>query len=513
MPRKKASKSATMSRKKASKSATMPRKKARIDKVVIRMYRMGTGDCSTVKFMKGSKVSFKMMIDCGCWSGEKAVLKPFLEELKKDVADHVNVLVVTHEHKDHVLGFEQCEDLFTDKVFRADQTWMAWTENDGDDTIEDWKRDYGQKKRSLAAAAMKLSKAVNTPEFKRQLAGTREEAGLHARRQGFADVLQGFATLHAGKFNAARKYVDGLAGMTVVKDKIAKDNISYFEPGEVIEGVLGLEGVRIFVLGPPTLYADVNIEEGPAGKAYEHNDELEDANAFAAALNAFDGPDSSKHLPFDQCYISNDPGDRASYFDASQEWRKIDYDWLFSAGSLALRMNSRTNNLSLVLAIEFVQTGKILLFPGDAEFGSWSSWHRIDWGKKVKDLTTEKLLNRVIFYKVAHHLSHHGTARSIGLDMMTSPDLVAMATLDYNVIPPGWKSTMPNVGISRDLLEKTNGGTIIMNTQGLLFVRMANKPLEPKIKQYRKRMIDDERKLFEQNLEESEHYISITLDV
>src|SRR5262249_22719924 len=102
----------------------------RIDRVVIRMYRIGTGDCFTAKFLKGDKVSFKMMIDCGCWSGTKDVLKPYLKELKKDVEDRVDVLVVTHEHKDHVLGFERGKDLFTDGDFRAERIWMAWTEKD-----------------------------------------------------------------------------------------------------------------------------------------------------------------------------------------------------------------------------------------------------------------------------------------------------------------------------------------------------------------------------------------------
>ncbi len=472
------------------------------------MYKMGTGDCFTVKFLKGGKVSFKMMIDCGCWSGTKESLKPFLEELKEDVEDKVDVLVVTHEHKDHVLGFERGKDLFTDGGFQVGRVWMAWTEKDCDDKIERWKKDYGDKKRSLAAAAKKLSEVVVRPDFKKQFTGSHEAAGLRTRRQGFAKVLTGFAELHATK-----EYAEALAGMAVVKDKIAGDNVSYFEPGKVIEDVPGLEGVRIFVLGPPTLYDDVKQEEGPAGQAYEHNDQLEDTDAFAAALNAFDGANVSRLLPFDDYYVSNNSSDQEAYNKPAEAWRRIDYDWLFSAGSLSLRMSSMTNNLSLVLAIEFIKSGKVLLFPGDAEFGSWQSWHRIDWETKVEKLTTEKLLNQVVFYKVAHHLSHHGTARSVGLDMMTHPDLVAMATLDYNVIPPGWKSTMPNVGIIKDLLKKTKGRTIIMNTDQLLFDRKDNTPLEPKINDYRKLMTAEEREAFKQSLVESEHYISLTLAV
>ena len=97
-------------------------------------------------------------------------------------------------------------------------------------------------------------------------------------------------------------------------------------------------------------------------------------------------------------------------------------------------------------------------------------------------------MNRVCFYKVAHHLSHNGTAKNIGLDMMTSSDLVAMATLDYNVISSGWKSTMPNRLIVKQLLEKTHGRTMIMNTDGLFFDLENQVPLAGKIDEYRQRI-------------------------
>lgn len=485
------------------------RANTKIDQVIINMYRMGTGDCFTLKFMKGKNVSFKMMIDCGCWNGTKARLTPYLKHLKSDLKDHVDVLVVTHEHKDHVLGFERGKDLFTDGKFKAGQIWMAWTEKDGDPKIERWKTEYGEKKKALAAAATTLRNAMASPAVKRQIAGSREEAALLARRLGFSKVLNGFADLHA-----TAGYAGGLAGMNVVKNDIANNNISYFEPGDLIEDTPGLEGVRIFVLGPPKLYEDVKQEKGPEGEAYEHNDQLEDTNAFAAALNAAVDPTVTTKPPFDESYVSYQSKHIHAYNQRSAAWRRIDYDWLFSAGSFALRMSSRTNNLSLVLAIEFVKSGKVLLFPGDAEFGSWQSWQKIKWNSKVPNLTTEKLLNRVVFYKVAHHLSHNGTARRTGLDMMTSPDLMAMATLDYDVIPDGWTSTMPNVAIIQDLLKQTQGRTMIMNTKDLLFDRKNSVKLEPKIKQYRKRMSAADQKKFKSALDtSSELYTGISIDV
>ena len=126
-------------------------------------------------------------------------------------------------------------------------------------------------------------------------------------------------------------------------------------------------------------------------------------------------------------------------------------------------MNSLTNNLSLVLAIQFEESGKVMLFPGDAELGSWESWHDIEWNDSLpgEDVATEELLNNTVFYKVAHHVSHNGTAQSIGLEMMEHPDLIAMATLNYDVISNGWKTTMPNRAIVKELLERTKGRTIV----------------------------------------------------
>ena len=85
--------------------------------------------------------------------------------------------------------------------------------------------------------------------------------------------------------------------------------------------------------------------------------------------------------------------------------------------AFALRMNGLTNNLSLALAFEFMDSKKVMLFPGDAEFGSWASWHRIKWDEKGADGKhyTEDLLNRTVFYKVAHHLSHNGQPKDLGL--------------------------------------------------------------------------------------------------
>src|SRR5208282_1512747 len=121
----------------------------------------------------------------------------------------------------------------------------------------------------------------------------------------------------------------------------------------------------------------------------------------------------------------------SEYYKEKNEWRKIDMDWLSAAADLALQLDNDTNNTSLALAIELLDTGEVLLFPGDAQVGNWLSWKDLSW--RLQDtygghqiVRTSDLLKRTIFYKVGHHASYNATLKKYGLELMTSPDLVAV---------------------------------------------------------------------------------------
>ena len=479
----------------------------------VRMYRLGTGDCFAIKFFAGENLQFKMMIDAGCWQGSKEDLKPFVADLLDYLDHHVHLLVVTHEHKDHVLAFELLEDLFLGgpKKFQADQVWMAWTEEDGDRTVQTWKEDYGQTKRRLAIAAERLAAAVADPSFEQAHGAEASFGAMQGMRKRFSETVNDFVNLH---FSDPANYVGGLKGMLVVKEKIAGTEIEYRKPKDVIDDLPGTTGIRFFVLGPPELHSAVKKEAGGEGQSYDHNRVLQQNQGFADVIAAAgqSATEAETFSPFDLSTLL--PKDCSSavqklYDDPKQAWRKIDDDWLFSTGELALRMNSLTNNLSLALAIEF-ESGRVMLFPGDAEFGSWQSWHNISWStpssQPGKHLT-EDLLNRTVFYKVAHHLSHNGTARSLGLEMMTHRDLAAMATLDYDNISNKWTSTMPNRAILRELINRTRGRLMIMNEVGLFMDFNEEQPLTAELESARNRLTSSERDRFERDHKVTELYI------
>lgn len=470
---------------------------ATITHAQVRMYRMGTGDCFVLKFFAGDQEKFKMMIDCGTWQGTQQKLSRYVRHLKKYVGNSLDLLVVTHEHKDHVYGFEACRDLFI-KNFTVKQIWMGWTEKDGETEVEKWKQDYGQKKRALYEVAKKLEEVVNSDDYRKQLAGESRGSKMLAGKQAFALGVRQFTDLHL----APGEYTGDLGGMRVVKKEIADQNIRYWRPGDVIENVENAEGLRFYVLGPPLSHEAVAKEGGARGETFDHNKDLMGSQAFAAAVLDYEGDQTAGHvLPFDKSFLHNEGNAlKTSYEQPGDEWRRIDFEWLQSAGTMALRMNSRTNNLSLALAIEFEGSGRVMLFPGDAEFGSWENWHKIKWpmpSKDEKKHLTEELLNRTVFYKVAHHLSHNGTARALGVEMMKHKDLAAMATLDYSVISSGWMGTMPNRDLLRELITRTKGRLMVMQEAKVPYDKPKGVLLTDRIREEQAKMSPKELKDFQ----------------
>lgn len=490
------------------------KKMNKVTHIEIRMYRMGTGDCFALKFYSNENVRLKMLIDAGCWSGNQERIKPYIESLKEYFEGHVNVLVVTHEHKDHVHAFDVCKELFT-KDFFVDDIWMGWTENDSVTKIKDWKKKYGEKKKALSLASLRVNTAFQSPTYRAHNSGNNFTDELFAANQHFSDALTGFADLHS--LSIAGVYLGGLAGMEVVKKKIPFGNISYLKPGEIIEDLSENLGIKFYILGPPLLYENIKKESGGEGESYDHNKDILNDDLFAAAILNADNVQTSDLQTFNNKYLNIDQDSLSYnlYNNDLEAWRRIDEEWLMSSGSLALRMNSLTNNLSVAFAIEFEESKKVLLFPGDAEYGSWKSWHDINWNQTGVDPNkhlTEDLLNRVVFYKVAHHLSHNGTAKRLGLDMMVDRDLVAMATLDYSVISNQWKGTMPNKAIVKELIEKTKGRLIIMQTEGLYSDKDETISLSDRIIQEQNRMTRIEQSNFKNNLIEDNLYYQFVVN-
>lgn len=436
--------------------------------VSVRMYCIGTGDCFVIKFFDKDGHPFNMVIDCGCCMGDAEWFLPYVQDLRIYTGNTIDLLVITHEHQDHVNGFQKCADEFGGMVIR--NAWFAWTEHPDDPGGE--AAELLKKRSAMKAALGSAMKEIEKqePAIQQAIADSAFSFELKAAREAFLNGMNSLAEINLDAVTETGG--KPLAGMKKIKDilKAKKAKIKYLSPGSSIS-IDGLAGIKFHVLGPPK-NRDFIFKEGKQGTdVFRKNMALNESALAARAFSRFSNAAEKPDLPFTDEYVVDDKtgvpyNTKGKYTSADDNWRRIDSEWLMSAGSLALRLTSHINNTSLALAIECEDNGKVILMPGDAEYGSWESWHLIkSWNKKGRNQKhlVEDLLNRTIFYKVGHHLSYNGTALEKGINMMPESNLVAMATLDRNRISKGWKSTMPNKHLLAELIRKTGGRFFIMD--------------------------------------------------
>jgi len=143
------------------------------------------------------------------------------------------------------------------------------------------------------------------------------------------------------------------------------------------------------------------------------------------------------------------------------DWRQIELDWTAAAETLALNLDTHTNNTCLVIAFELVQTGRVLLFPADAQVGNWLSWQTTKWnvknGNNMRTVTGPELLQNTVFYKVGHHGSHNATLRALGLEQMTNEELIAFVPVYKDQAMKNRWLEMPFDPLVKRLKEKTGG--------------------------------------------------------
>jgi hypothetical protein len=430
----------------------------------IRMYDLnGEGDCFLLRFLDDDDVPRHILIDCGIFistSNGKKRLTDVADDIATITNNHLDILVVTHEHWDHLIGFEYADEVFDNMMI--DEVWLAWTENTaGDELAANLHKKYKDTFQALIAVTEKFA-AANAP--------------------GVTPIQEVLS--FSPKTNEL---------MTKVHDKLGQNPPRYCYPTDPPITLPGASQFRFYVLGPPRnekqllkLAAETAVHGQPLM--------IDDVTAFTAAVLASFGESKvpsedhatirylSEHsLPFEATYGVDKTmamtltveGERffETYYgpdDPDKAWRHIEDDWLGAAGDLALQMNSWTNNTSLVLAIEMCDTGKVLLFPGDAESGNWESWKERKWtingaNHASSTRTGMKLIEHTAFYKCAHHGSQNGT-RIEYLQQMRD-DLVVMIPVNETWAKTKKKWEHPGKALYKELKTKTGGRIIRADTR------------------------------------------------
>ena len=446
-------------------------------KVTIRFFCQGIGDCHLLKFPKDNGGDFWMLIDCGIHSsiaGGTEKIKEIVANIRS-LTSRLDVVVLTHEHWDHNSGFFAAREEFQD--VDIGEVWMAWTENPQDPQARQLDKFKGNALNALKQASELLDNINGLGPH------------LSAVKDGVEAVL-GF------NFGAKGEKVRSAREAAI---ELAKGRAKYFEPKTAPIRVPELaNSVRIYVLGPPRDVALLGLTERasemygvgalagwPLARVLGNALGIAERTApdLTAPFDLVEGHNLSRLRSNDASGPTNGQFDKArkflhDYYDGpailpskvgsqtktsdpneqDQSWRRIDHDWLAVSADLALQIDDRTNNSSLVLAFEFLDSKRVMLFVGDAQIGNWLSWDKLSWASDPTTVTD--LLRRTIFYKVGHHGSHNATPKQHGLELMASPDLSAfIPTNEQDAKKVKW-GEMPFKPILGELERRTSGRLI-----------------------------------------------------
>lgn len=460
---------------------------------LVRVYRHMLGDCILVRLRKRDGGYYKILIDCGvavATPDAKTIMTKAVQDVMEATEKEIDLLVLTHEHWDHVSGFIQAEELFDE--MKIGEIWVAWTENPDDELAAKLRKEHADAAEALGLCLQKIA-----------MAGDSESS------RALLDVLgvAGKSTDTAAAFSKAKALAEKMRYCLPTDQPVKLDD----------------PDVRIFVLGPPhdeklikqtlpsrtkpetyELAADqpVEFDDPDAGKLVKQTPSKAQPETCELALDgtgvlpydvaaalknrlreAGQGLDSLQQLseqssagPFPDTVTipfvvaQGMPFFQNHYWGASaanDQWRRIDTDWLASSEELALAIQSATNNTSLVLAIE-LPNKEVLLFAADAQIGNWLSWQDRTWTVDGETVTGPDLLSRTVFYKVGHHGSMNATLKDKGLK--------EMATLHTAIIPVDQKvaekmrwGNMPLESLLAEFNKKTGGRAVRTDlpTEGL----------------------------------------------
>ena len=410
---------------------------------VMRMYDPGgLGDCFLLAFpgpeADAERPARYVLVDCGVFNGTSGGadrMRAVAADVVEATDGRLDVLVLSHEHWDHLSGFQWARQTFEDDL-QIDEVWAAWTENPADPDAVRYQHELDAAFGTLTAAAARM-RASADDALRAKAAEVEGVLGF----MGFGapdDDLKALADVR-GRF-AARRSLGTAKQMDLALT--LGDRVRYLDPTDAPRPIADVPDVRVFVLGPPRDERFLRRSNPRGGEVYEHAFQADSPapvlHGLADALRS-DGPDPSapfslvEGVPLTDAPTHDSTG---SFFtrhygmadgpDEGPAWRRIDDDWLGATEALALQLDDDVNNTSLALAFELAD-GRVLLFPGDAQVGNWLSWHELSWDDDDdRTVTARDLLRRAALYKVGHHASHNATLRDQGLELMTDPDLVAL---------------------------------------------------------------------------------------
>jgi len=354
--------------------------------VRIRMYRVGFGDCFLLSFPisnppPGADTHRHVLVDCGVHvKGDLKLIDRAVGHIEATTAQKLAVVIATHSHQDHISGFSQ---KFSD--FDIAEVWLPWCED----------------LRDKNAVKLQKKSALLVEQLRQHFEADAHESSVTKKR---ASAMAAIANL-----------VQNKTALVLLRSGFGVNaQVRYLSAGDNLKDPAGIPGLSANFLGPPRDTKFLSQMDPPAGQRY-----LALNGKRTERLNAVE--------PFAQRWRLASNRREIAKLRFSESDRKVFQKALAgqSLEALAFALDQAKNNTSLVTLFNF--RGQQLLFPGDAQWGSWRYWLEKD--------DAEAILSGVTFFKVAHHGSHNATPRS-ALERMAKGKFAAMVSTQS--VP--WKS-------------------------------------------------------------------------
>jgi hypothetical protein len=359
--------------------------------VTIRMYNVGFGDCFLLTFHYANR-DRQMLIDYGSTAAPRIGGSKYMTGIAKDILAVCNgkldILVATHRHRDHISGFATNGEA-TGKIIAALKP---------EHVIQSWTEDPDAKTDALTATETPVGISSGT-KLKSQYLGALED--MHSIAASIAHLTR-TGVIQAGVERQNQLTFLGennLKNLSAVKNLMTMGRAGkawYVNAGMKLNGLL--PGVRITVLGPPTLEQTQTIRKE---RARDPNEFWQFRSFWASQGMAASAKTTTAGTNFFANHKALPRGSRSP----NTRWfiersRRIHAE---QALELVRDLDSVMNNTSVILLLEVGE--RKLLFPGDAQIENWSfALSNVAWRSLLKD---------VKLYKVGHHGSLNATPKTL----------------------------------------------------------------------------------------------------
>lgn len=344
--------------------------------LTIRTYNVGFGDCFMLSF-KYANHDRHILIDFGSQRNPvnpkpKHMVK-VAQQIASDCGGRLDAVVATHRHQDHISGFR------TNNSGTAPGDIIATLQPKV--VVQPWTEHPDAPRDAKVAPSRELRQAY-----------ARKLETLHAMAATIPDQLKGLR----GIDRATRDRLSFL-GENNIKNKSAVKNLlkmaragkgSYVHTGSASGFSHLLPGVKIHVLGPPTLVQTDTIKD----QIHHHPDEFWQMQA------TFRGKGEQQITPVFPDAPTGATPTNARWF--TNRLKQIRAEELLQIVRI---LDDAMNNTSVILLFEC--GSKSFLFSGDAQ---WENWAYALGKEKYR-----KLLRNIDLYKVGHHGSRNATPRSL----------------------------------------------------------------------------------------------------